>query len=135
MVTNKDVPDWPDYLYDPQKSKDENWQASREFYLKKGFDIGSHDTMTIEEAKSILLKNEALSTWQDDKGIKWKYSVGDFIKEYPEGYSFAVYPYSDTNPIDPMYAIEYIVFRDTREISIATKPMSKQAIVKIIETA
>ena len=82
--------------------------------------------MTKEEAKKILEESEELAPWTDDEGVLWHYKVGGFVKKYPEGNSFAVYPYSAHKPVDPKYAFQYIVFDDNGDVDGATMPMTEE---------
>ena len=79
--------------------------------------------MTKEEARKILENCEELKPWKDEEGITCYSHLGDFYGEYSDGFGFAVYPYSEKEPLDPEYAFKYFVDKETGEVSSATAPM------------
>ena len=134
MTEKDEIHPPPYYVYDPDKSEEENFQNAKELYLNYAKVIGKYPNMSIEEAKSILEKSKEIVGWKDDKGILWQYKVGSFFEKYPEGFSFLVFLYSETKPLDPNYAFLYIVFRDTGEIDIRTTPLTQEEIKNHVDS-
>lgn len=78
--------------------------------------------MTKEEAREILKNSDELKP-QDIDGELWYYKLGGFHKEYTDGFGFAVYPYSDKDPVDPTYAYAYFVDKEDGRVSNASSSM------------
>jgi SPP1 gp7 family putative phage head morphogenesis protein len=82
--------------------------------------------MTKTDAKAILEKSDNLLSWTDDNGVTWHQQIGDLSYEYPDSFGFAVYPYSSKEPINPKYAFQYFVNKDTKEVVCADSPMVEE---------
>jgi len=52
-------PDYPEYKWDHKKTPLDNWKEMKEYYAKKGRDIGDFPVMTDEEKANLTeqLKN------------------------------------------------------------------------------
>ena len=80
--------------------------------------------MTKEDARKILENYESLKPWNDEDADEIVYyHIGDFYGEYKDAFAFVVYPYSSKEAIDPEYAFEYFVDKETGEVSSASKFM------------
>jgi SPP1 gp7 family putative phage head morphogenesis protein len=79
--------------------------------------------MTKKEAMAILEKSDELATFTDENGITWHHQISDLSYDYPDSFGFAVYPYSTKKPIDPKYAFQYFVYKNTGDVVCADSPM------------
>jgi len=90
--------------------------------------------MTKDEARKILEQSEELAPYtneNDDDRETWHYKVGDFYKEAPDAFGFAVYAYSAQTPIDPLFAFAYWVLKESGEVTKSTYPISEKALKKL----
>jgi len=88
--------------------------------------------MTKEEAREILENSDEIAP-QIYNGITYYKKVGEFYNELPEGYGFVVYPYTDEIPIEPLFAFDYWVRKDTGKIIYGTSPIGIDEMKKIQE--
>jgi len=94
--------------------------------------------MTREDALEILKKSDKLTPHtneDDDDRETWHYAVGEFYKEAPDAFGFAVYPYSSQTPIDPLFAFAYWVLKESGEVSHGTYPISPDKLKKMAPPA
>ena len=87
--------------------------------------------MTKEEAWAVLERSEDMIPWTDDQGVTWHHHVGGFFKEFPNSYSFVVYPYSSKEPLDPLYAFLYFVRKSTGDVVRSDSPMPEHELRKL----
>jgi len=87
-------------------------------------------SMTREEAREILETSREIAQKTQD-GIAYHNKVGEFYKELPEGFSFIVYPYTSEKPINPLFAFDYWVRKDTGKVIYGTSPIPKDELEKL----
>jgi len=85
--------------------------------------------MTKEEALEILKNSDDMKSYQ--RGNKICHAkIGGLYREFPDGFSFVVYPYSSENPVDPNYALEYCVDKKTKDVGPGSGQFSREELAE-----
>ncbi|MCL2152132.1 MAG: hypothetical protein FWH57_04100 [Oscillospiraceae bacterium] len=74
---------------------------------------------TVDEAKAILIGHHG---YDNDEGNCYL-KVGNYFGESDRDYSFVCWPYSDENPVDPLYAFRYWVDKESGKMARSNAPL------------
>jgi len=86
--------------------------------------------MTKLEARAILEKSDNLKPVTEN-GVTYNNLLGDFYKELPDSYGFAVYPYTSNSPVDPLWAFAFFVLKDNGQIIESSAPIPEEDLKKL----
>ena len=87
--------------------------------------------MTKEEAKIILQNCSGITSWIDEQGITWSYTIGDGFFEYSDSFGFDVHPYSSKQPYTLKYAYQFYVDKELKTVIISDSPMIEEEYDKL----